>query len=78
MQNQTALLSLIEDIPVLPFAGAQAEQFGRYRTLITSRKAVLDCMIAAPAFTENCILVTSNERDFVQFSDLIVENWVKN
>jgi tRNA(fMet)-specific endonuclease VapC len=76
MQNQTTLLSLIEDILVLPFAGA--EQFGRYRTLITSRKVVLDCIIAAHAFTENCILVTNNEQGFVQFSDLIVENWVKH
>ena len=78
LQNQAALLNLIEDIPVLAFAEAQAEQFGRYRSLIASRKAVLDCMIAAHAFTENCILVTNNEQDFVQFSYLIVENWVKN
>lgn len=74
-QNRAALLSLVEDIPILPFTETQAMQFGDYRTL-SNRKAALDCMIAAHAFSENCVLVTNNEKDFVQFIDLEVENWV--
>lgn len=75
-QNHAALLSLVEDIPVLPFAEAQAMQFGDYR-LLSHRKAALDCMIAAHAFSEDCILVTNNEKDFLQFTDLKIENWVR-
>lgn len=77
-QNRQALLALSEDIPVLPFGESQAEQFGVYRGLTTSRKAVLDCMIAAHAYTESCVLVTNNERDFQHFSDLSTENWVSS
>lgn len=75
-QNRSALLSLIEDIPILPFAEIQAMQFGDYR-MLANRKAALDCMIAAHAYSESCILVTNNEKDFASFINLVVENWVK-
>jgi tRNA(fMet)-specific endonuclease VapC len=75
LQNRKALT---EDIPVLPFAELQAEKYGAYRALSTRKKAVLDIMIAAHAYTESCVLVTNNEKDFTYFPDLVVENWVEN
>lgn len=75
-QNRAALLSLVEDIPILPFADNQAIQFGAYR-MLANRKATLDCMIAAHAYSENCTLVTNNEKGFENFTDLAVENWIK-
>lgn len=77
-QNRKALMALTEDIPVLPFAELQAEQYGAYRALSTRKKGVLDIMIAAHAYTESCVLVTNNEKDFNYFPDLVVENWVEN
>ncbi len=75
--NRQTLLALAEDIPVLPFGEVQAEQFGFYRVLTQNRKAVLDCMIAAHAHTEGCVLVTNNEQDFRHFTGLQIENWVE-
>lgn len=77
-QNRKALTALTEDIPVLPFAESQAEQYGAYRALSTRQKGVLDIMVAAHAYTESCVLVTNNEKDFNYFPDLVVENWVEN
>lgn len=75
-QSRAALLGLTEDIPVLPFDDQQGEKFGIYRSLTTNRKAVLDCMIAAHAFSESCTLVTNNEKDFQHLPGLQIENWV--
>lgn len=75
-QNRQALMALAEDIPVLPFAEQQAEQYGVYRSKTNNRKAVLDYLIAAHAKSESCILVTNNEKDFKMLPGLKVENWV--
>ena len=75
-QNRIALTALAENIPVLAFDRQQAEQYGYYRAASERKKAALDFMIAAHAFTEHCVLVTNNEKDFRKFPNLVVENWV--
>lgn len=75
-QNRQALMALVEDIPVLPFAEPQAEQYGIFRAITSNRRAVLDYLIAAHAKSESCVLVTNNERDFKMLPGLELENWV--
>ncbi len=36
-----------------------------------------DILIAATAITNNCILVTNNEKHFARIDGLITENWIK-
>ena len=76
-QNQRALQLLTQYIPVLPFDGAAAEQFGVMRAAIRDRRRdALDRMIAAHAASLGLTIVTNNEADFNDYPGLQVENWV--
>ncbi len=78
-RNAAALDALIEDIPVAPFDAAAAGVYGEVRYAIRERKRdALDKLIAAYAIALGATLVTNNERDFVDYSGLRVENWVGN
>ncbi len=75
--NQAALESLLEDIWVAPFEAQAARAYGPQRGANRERnKNALDKLIASHALALNIVLVTNNEADFLNYADLVVENWV--
>lgn len=71
------LASLIEDIRVAPFDSAAAAAYGPIREATRERKKDhLDKLIAAHAAALDVVLVTNNERDFVDYPGVKLENWV--
>ncbi len=77
--NRSALESLLEDIMVVPFGAQAAKAYGPIRATYKERnRDALDKLIASHALALGVALVTNNEADFVNYSGLIVENWVNN
>lgn len=73
------LASLIEDIPVMPFDAAAAVAYGPIREATRDRKKdQLDKLIAAHAVAIDVVLVTNNERDFVDYPGIKLENWLND
>jgi tRNA(fMet)-specific endonuclease VapC len=71
------LASLVEDIPVVPFDAGAAIAYGPIREATRDRKKdQLDKLIAAHAVSLGVALVTNNERDFVAYSGLKIDNWL--
>lgn len=75
--NRAVLDSLVEDLPVAPFADSEAESYGELRmTSPHRRKDALDRLIAAHAISLNATLVTNNVADFTGYSGLLIEDWI--
>ena len=73
------LVSLVEDIPVIPFDAAAACAYGPIREATRERKKdQMDKMIAAHAVALGVALVTNNEKDFAAYPGLRIENWLGN
>ncbi|WP_342612656.1 type II toxin-antitoxin system VapC family toxin [Burkholderia ambifaria] len=73
------LAALIDDIPVAPFDVAAAQAYGPVRDATRERKKDhLDKLIAAHAVSLDVALVTNNERDFVSYPGLRLENWLND
>ncbi len=71
------LAGLVEDIRVVPFDAAAAAAYGPIRHATRERKKdQLDKLIAAHAVALDVTLVTNNERDFIAYPGLRVENWL--
>ena len=71
------LIALVEDIQVAPFDASAATSYGPIREATRERKKdQLDKLIAAHAVSLDVILVTNNERDFVAYPGLKLENWL--
>lgn len=71
------LAALIKDIPVAPFDVRAATAYGPIRAATRDRrKDHLDKLIAAHAVSLDVTLVTNNERDFVAYPGLKIENWI--
>lgn len=71
------LAALVEDIPVAPFDASAATAYGLIREATRERKKdQLDKLIAAHAVALNVTLVTNNERDFIAYPRLRIENWL--
>lgn len=76
-RNQTALDSLLEDIPVAPFERLAARAYGPLRAANQARsRDALDKLIASHALSLEVTLVTNNEADFKDYAGLKVEKWV--
>ncbi len=74
-----AVTDLREDLQVLDFDEACAEQFGKLRGIIRGRGLTvgpLDLQIAATALVNDCILVTNNTKDFINIPNLQIEDWL--
>lgn len=68
--------SLFEMLPILPFAVAEAEAYGKMIAACGfSRSKIIDRMIAATAIVAGLPLVTLNPRDFRGIPGLQIENW---
>lgn len=77
-REREKLISLAEDMPVLPFDQAAAMAYGPIRQATRdSKKDHLDKLIAAHAVALNVVLVTNNLRDFTKYPGLRLENWLE-
>ncbi len=77
--DERVLGLLVERIPVLPFAQADAEHFGVLRAAVRDRnRDTMDRLIAAHAVSVGVTLVTNNEADFRDYPGLMVENWAEH
>lgn len=69
--------ALVGDIQVVPFDASAAAAYGPIRAATRDRKKDhLDKLIAAHAVALNVSLVTNNERDFIVYPGLKIENWL--
>ena len=80
-QNSTRerrnLVALVEDIQVAPFDASAATAYGPIREATRERKKdQLDKLIATHAVALDVSLVTNNERDFLAYPGLKIENWL--
>jgi len=68
---------LIQDIPVIAFDSTASTSYGPVRAATCDRKKdLLDKLIAAHAIALNAVLVTNNERDFIGYPGIKIENWI--
>ena len=71
------LVALVQEIEVAPFDARAASAYGPIRAATRDRKKdQLDKLIAAHAVALGVVLVTNNERDFVAYPRLEIENWI--
>jgi len=77
VRERRNLAALVEDIPVAPFDASAATVYGPIREATRERKKdQLDKLIAAHAVALDVTLVTNNERGFVAYPRLKIENWL--
>ncbi len=72
------LLTLLEWLPSLPFAGQATQHFGDIRAHLARQVSPIgpyDLQIAAIARVHDSILVTHNTREFARVPGLILEDW---
>lgn len=77
--NRSRLLTLLEWLPSLPFAGQAAQHFGDIRAHLASQGTPIgpyDLQIAAIALAHDMILVTHNTREFARVPGLKLEDWL--
>ena len=66
------------NFPILPYDSFAAKTHAKNRSKLVKQgltPAFIDGQIASVAITHELILVTRNAKDFVNYKDLIVENW---
>ena len=76
--NQSALMSLLASVMVVPFDSSAAIEYSEIRFDLEKKGKMIgpyDLLIAAHAKTLNLTLVTNNEREFKRIEGLKVENW---
>jgi tRNA(fMet)-specific endonuclease VapC len=82
-KRRTALTEYLDQVirpsfPILPYDDAAAEWHGRERARLDQEGRTppfVDGQIAAIAFTQGLVLVTTNSRDFRAFADLETADW---
>jgi len=67
--------SFAASLRVLPFDADAARVYGAAVRTIGVRRNTFDRLIGAHALAVGLILVTANERDFIDIPGLVVENW---
>jgi tRNA(fMet)-specific endonuclease VapC len=78
-QNRSLLLTLLEWIPSLPFAGQATQHFGDIRAYLASQGTPIgpyDLQIAAIAVAHDLTLITHNTREFARVPGLKLEDWL--
>ncbi|MFM9852021.1 MAG: type II toxin-antitoxin system VapC family toxin [Sphingomonadaceae bacterium] len=69
--TMAALQAFVEEVPVLDFDYKAALAYAQ----LPFKRASFDRLIAAHALSHELIVVTRNEKDFVDVPGLRVENW---
>ena len=70
---------LLDDVAVLPFDSACAEQFGKLRGVLKQHGLAVNpilLQIAPVAVTHTLTLVTNNTKDFQNVFGLLLEDWL--
>jgi tRNA(fMet)-specific endonuclease VapC len=76
-RNRAAFDRFLREVPIAPFDAGAARVYGLVRQASRERRRdALDKLIAAHALSLHLILVTNNPRDFADYPDLRIENWV--
>ncbi len=76
-RNRAAMDRFLREVPVAPFDAGAARIYGQVRLASRERRRdALDKLIAAHALALDLTLVTNNPRDFADYPDLRIENWV--
>jgi tRNA(fMet)-specific endonuclease VapC len=78
--NQIRLNEFVGPLQILPYDSAAAKTYGdiRYNLENTGQTiGPLDLLIAAHAMSQNLVIVTNNDKEFVRIRNLKVENWAK-
>lgn len=78
-RNRARLLTLLEWLPNLAFAGLATQKFGEIRALLSSQGTPIgpyDLQIAAIAIAHDLTLVTHNTREFARVPNLKLEDWL--
>lgn len=76
-RNRAAMDRFLSEVPVAPFDGGAARVYGLVRLASRERRRdALDKLIAAHALALDLTLVTNNPRDFADYPNLRIENWV--
>ena len=77
--NRARLLTLLEWLPSLPFAGQATQHFGDIRAHLASQGTPIgpyDLQIAAIALAHDLTVVTHNTREFARVPGLKLEDWL--
>lgn len=77
-QALAAVETMLGRVGSLPYDDAAATQYGRIRAELERLGrpiGVNDLMIASIAISNDCVVVTRNEREFRRVPGLIVETW---
>ena len=75
-QNRKRLLTLLEWLPSLPFAGQATQHFGNIRAYLASQGTPYDLQIAAIALAHDLTIVTHNTREFARVPSLKLVDWL--
>ncbi|NOV30186.1 type II toxin-antitoxin system VapC family toxin [Methylomonas sp. ZR1] len=78
-QNRSRLLTLLEWVPSLPFAGPATQRFGEIRAFLVSQGTPIgpyDLQIAAIAVANDLTVITNNTREFQRVPGLKLEDWL--
>lgn len=79
-RKRKVLAELTDGMVPLPFAAMDAHAYGRIRTALERKGAVigpLDLLIAAQAVARDLVLVSDNLREFRRVPGLHCENWMR-
>lgn len=79
-QNAQRLEEFLTPFEILPYDEAASKHYGMIRSELESQGKVigpLDMLIAAHALSEDLVLITNNEKEFLRIKSLKVENWTK-
>jgi tRNA(fMet)-specific endonuclease VapC len=80
-RNRIALAEFLAPLEILPFDDCASLEYGKIRWDLERRGQPIggmDLLIAAHALSNQCILVTNNEREFRRIPGLAVQNWVNS
>jgi tRNA(fMet)-specific endonuclease VapC len=79
-QNHIALAQFVTPLEILHYDDESAQYYGTIRTYLEKQGTPigsLDMLIAAHALSNDCILVTNNEKEFNLVPNLKIDNWIK-
>ena len=77
---EKVLMDFIDAVDVIPFAAKEAKHAAMVRSWLEEQGKPIgpyDIQIAGAAIANDCILVTSNTREFKRLPELTLENWRK-
>lgn len=78
-KQRRAIRSFVQDVAVVPFDQAAADQFATLASVLARKGTpigILDTLVAAHALALGLTVVTNNTRHFARVPGLKIENWL--